>query len=138
MSTADNIPYANYSAMGYGRIFVRGYEIYVIEGPSYFLNKTTLKKRIFSRIWNIDRSPIPQFNYFPLAIYLKAFADVGYANNYAAYEKAELNTRLSNRALGGGGVGLDFVTAYDVVLRIEYTFTTQQQSGFFFHIKKEF
>lgn len=138
LSSPDNIPYFNYGAMGYNKIFVRGFEVYVIEGPQYFLNKTTLKKRIFSRNWNLDLWKADQFNYFPLAIYLKAYADWGYVNNYSAYSENSINTMLANKFIGGAGTGLDFVTAYDVVLRIEYSFTTQRTSGFFLHIKKEF
>jgi outer membrane protein assembly factor BamA len=137
-STPDNIPYFNYGAMGYNKIFVRGFEVYVIEGPQYFLNKTTLKKRIFSRNWDLDLWKADQFNYFPLAIYLKAYADWGYVNNYSAYSEKGINTMLADKFIGGAGTGIDFVTAYDVVLRLEYTFTTQHTNGFFLHIKKEF
>ena len=138
LSTPDNLPYFNYGSMGYDKIFVRGYEVYVIEGPRYFLNKTTLKKRIFSKAWTVDRFPIPRFNYFPLAIYLKTYADFGYVDNYPAYSRNSLNTMLSDKVIGGGGFGIDFVMAYDVVFRLEYTFTTQKTDGFFLHIKKEF
>ena len=137
-STPNELPYYNYGALGYRRIFIRGYEVYVIEGPHYFLNKLTFKKRIFSRVWKVERSPIPQFNHFPLAIYLKTYADVGYINNYPEYKSHFINTQLSDKLLGGGGFGIDFVSAYDVVVRVEYTFTSQQTSGFFFHLKKEF
>lgn len=138
LSTPDNLPYYNYAAMGYGKTFVRGHEIYVIEGPRYFLNKTTFKKRIFNRAWEIENSIIPKFNYFPLAIYLKTYADFGYVQNYPVYTKNDVNTALSNKMLGGAGFGIDFVTAYDFVMRFEYTFNTQNESGLFFHIKKEF
>lgn len=138
LSTPDDIPYFNYGAMGYNKIFIRGYEIYVIEGPQFFLNKTTFKKRIFSRNWDLNFWKADQFNYFPLAIYLKAYADWGYVNNYSAYSENSTNNILSDKFLGGAGAGIDFVTAYDVVLRLEYTFTSQQTNGFFIHIKKEF
>lgn len=138
LSTPDDVPYFNYEALGYDKIFIRGYEVYVIEGPQFFLNKTTFKKRIFSRNWDLDFWRMEQFNYFPLAIYLKAYADFGYVNNYSAYAENSVNTLLSDKFLGGAGAGLDIVTAYDVVLRFEYTFTTQNRNGFFFHIKKEF
>jgi len=137
-STPNNLPYFNYGSMGYKKIFIRGYEVYVIEGPTYFLNKLTLKKRIFSRNWEVERSVIPQFNYFPLAIYLKAYADVGYVENYPAYQQESFNTNLSNQVLSGAGMGVDIVSAYDFVMRFEYTFTSKNTSGFFFHIKKEF
>lgn len=138
LSTPNNLPYFNYGSMGYDKIFVRGYEVYVIEGPRFFLNKTTLKKKIFSRVWQLENPIIPQFNYFPLAIYLKTYADFGYVENYPDYSENGFNTFLTNQFLGGAGFGIDFVTAYDVVLRFEYTFTTQHQNGFFFHLKKEF
>jgi outer membrane protein assembly factor BamA len=137
-STPENIPYFNYGVMGYNKIFIRGYEVYVIEGPQYFLNKTTLKKRIFHRNWQIENNLIPQFNYFPISIYLKTYADFGYVNNYPAYQEKSVNTYLSNQLLAGAGTGIDIVTAYDFVMRFEYTYTSKNQKGFFFHIKKEF
>jgi hypothetical protein len=136
-STPDPVPYYNYGAMGYDKIFIRGYEIYVIEGPTYFLNKTTFKKRIFSRTYQVDTG-FDQFNHLPIAIYLKAYADFGYVDNYSTYSKNNINTTLSNKILGGGGFGIDFVSSYDIVLRVEYSFTSQKTQGFFLHIKKEF
>ncbi|CAN0416487.1 unnamed protein product, partial [Phaeothamnion confervicola] len=138
LSTPDDLPYLNYGAMGYNKIFVRGYEVYVIEGPQYFLNKTTFKKRIFSRNWDLDFWKKDQFNYFPLAIYLKTYADWGYVNNYSAYAENSINNILSDKFIGGAGAGIDIVTAYDVVIRLEYTFTSQSTNGFFLHMKKEF
>lgn len=137
-STPTSQPYSMYSALGYRRQFLRGYETYVIEGPQFVLNKTTLKKRIFSRAWTIEDMPLEQFSYFPVAIYLKAYFDLGYVNNYNRYEEAGINTRLSNRMLMGTGMGLDLVTLYDNVFRFEYTYTREKTHGFFFHVKKEF
>jgi hypothetical protein len=137
-STPDPVPYYNYGAMGYRKIFVRGYEVYVIEGPRYFLNKTTIKKRIFSRTYELNTGPIEQFSHLPIAIYLKAYADFGYVDNYSTYSESNINSTLTDKILGGGGFGIDFVSSYDVVLRIEYSFTTQKTQGFFLHIKKEF
>lgn len=138
LSTPTNQPYTLYSALGYRRQLVKGYEVYVIEGPNFFLNKSTLRKKIFSRTWQIDDMPIEQFRYFPLTIYLKTYLDLGYVENYPYYQEQNLNTRLSNRMLMGTGAGIDIVTAYDAVIRIEYTFTREKTSGFFFHMKKEF
>jgi hypothetical protein len=138
VSTPSDQPYALFSALGYRRQLVKGYEVYVIEGPKFFLNKTTFRKRIFSRTWDLDQMPIEQFRYFPLTIYLKSYVDLGYVENYPYYQNLELNTRLSNRLLAGAGAGLDIVTAYDAVLRFEYTFTREKTQGFFFHMKKEF
>ena len=134
-STPRDLPYANYSALGYRKQFVRGYEIYVIEGPIYVLNKTTFKKRVFSRIYNWNLMPIRQFRYIPLSIFLKSYADLGYVENYYNYE---INSRLSGKLISGVGGGVDIVASYDAVFRFEYTLNAEGQRGFFFHIKKEF
>lgn len=134
-STPDELPYYNFGVMGYNKIFVRGYEIYVVEGPQFILNKTTFKKRIFNRVYNLERWPMTQFRHIPFSIFVKAYADWGYVRNYPNYE---INSRLSNTHLGGAGLGIDLVSSYDIVLRFEYTFTLENTNGFFFHIKKEF
>jgi outer membrane protein assembly factor BamA len=138
LSTPAEQPYSVYNALGYRRQFIRGYETYLVEGPRFMLNKTTLKWKIFSRSWSIDDSPIEQFSHFPVAIYLKVYYDFGYVENYPDYESLERNTRLSDRWLQGTGVGIDLVTLYDNVFRFEYTFTQQGRTGFFFNVRKEF
>jgi len=137
-STPNAQPYALYNALGYRKQFIRGYEVYVVEGPKFFLNKTTFKKRIFSKTWRLEDVPLEQFRHFPLAIYLKGYADFGYVENYPRYDEIQINTNLSGRLLAGAGFGLDIVSAYDSVIRIEYTFTREKTNGFFFHLKKEF
>jgi outer membrane protein assembly factor BamA len=134
-STPNHLPYVNYSAMGYRKQFIRGYEVYVIEGPQYFLNKTTLKKKIFSRTYHWGAMPIPQFRHIPFSIYLKTYADIGYVTNYSNYN---LNERLSNKFLSGAGFGVDIVGSYDAVLRLEYSFNAEGGRGFFFHMRREF
>ncbi len=139
LSTPKNQPYSVFSALGYRNQLVRGYENYVIEGPQFALNKTTIKKKIFSRTYTMQHMPLEQFSYFPLSIYIKAFADFGYVQNYPYYNEKSLNQLYSDQLLKGGGVGLDIVTLYDLVLRFELTFTQQNtHGGFFFNVKKEF
>lgn len=138
LSTPTNQPYSVYGALGYRRQFIRGYEIYVIEGPQFFLNKTTLKKKLFETAFNLRQMPLEQFSYVPIALYIKAYFDWGYVNNYHRYDELNINTRLTNRFLGGAGMGFDLVTMYDNVFRFEYTFTREGTHGFFFNIKKEF
>jgi outer membrane protein assembly factor BamA len=133
-------PYALFYGQGYKRTFVRGYEIYVIEGPVWALNKTTIKRKIFQHTYRLLAMPWEKFQHFPLSIYLKAYADFGYTKNYPYYEEKPTpwNTLYTNKLIAGTGIGLDFVTAYDGVLRVEYTLNRQGAHGFFFHIKKEF
>lgn len=137
-STPDDLSYANYGALGLRKQFVRGYEVYVIEGPYYFLNKTTFKKLIFSNTYHWGDMPIEQFRHVPIAIYLKTYTDLGYVKNYPDYENAGRNTSMTDQLLTGAGAGLDIVSSYDLVLRFEYSFTSNGTHGFFFNVKKEF
>jgi hypothetical protein len=137
-SAPNNLSYMNFGVLGLRRQFVRGYELYVIEGPYFGLNKTTLKKLLFSGKYHWEAMPIEQFRHVPIAIYLKTYGDFGYVKNYPDYERTGQNTRLSNTLLAGGGLGLDIVSSYDVVLRFEYSFNAQGEKGFFFHLKREF
>jgi outer membrane protein assembly factor BamA len=137
-STPDDISYMNFGVLGIRKQFVRGYELYVIEGPMYAMNKTTLKKLIFSRKYHWEAMPLEQFRHVPISIYLKTYADIGYVKNYPDYEKMNINTRLSNKLLSGAGFGVDIIGSYDVVIRIEYTINAEGERGFFFHLKREF
>jgi outer membrane protein assembly factor BamA len=137
-SDPRSVSYFNYGVLGFRRQFVRGYEIYVVEGPYFALNKTTFKKLIFTRKYHWESMPLEQFRHVPLSIYLKTYADVGYVKNYPDYETLGINTKLSDKLLSGAGFGLDIVGSYDIVFRFEYTFNAEGQNGFFFHIKREF
>ena len=134
-SAPNQLAYNFYSALGYQKNFVRGYEIYVIEGSSIFLNKTTFKVRLFSKDVDWKSMPIEQFRHIPFAIYLKMYGDIGYVANYPNYE---VNSMLSDKLLAGAGFGIDVIGSYDVVLRFEYSFNNIGENGFFFHLHKEF
>jgi hypothetical protein len=137
-STPDDQPYSMYSALGYRRQFIRGYETYLIEGPWFLLNKTTLKYRLFSRAWSMEGSTIDQFKHFPVAVYLKFYYDFGYVENYPRYIAMGQNMTLASQWLQGAGAGVDLVTMYDIVFRFEYTFSQDGRTGFVFNVRKEF
>jgi len=40
---------------------------------------------------------------------------------------------LNGKFLAGAGLGVDFVTYYDKVFRVEYTLNAEGESGFFLH-----
>ena len=128
-------PYANLKGLGYRRDFIRGYELYVVEGLSFYLTRTTLKKRIFDTKMRLNLIPFEQFRDIPLSIFLKTYFDMGYVQNFDNYEQ---NNRLANRYLFGTGIGLDIVTYYDTVIRFEYSVNREREAGVFLHLKKEF
>ena len=127
-------PYNNFQGLGYGRDFIRGYELYVIEGQHYFINKLTLKRRLISGATSIERLlPLEQFKTIPFAFYIKVYFDSGIVDNNVDYPE---NSLLTNTYIFGGGIGLDIVTFYDTVIRLEYSINKQQESGFFFHFSR--
>ena len=128
-------PYANIGGLGFRRNFIRGYELYLIEGKSFYLNRSTFKKRIFSKVANLKAVPIEQFRKMPIDIYFKAYFDMGYAENFVSYSE---NSRLADRYLFGTGAGFDIVSYYDTVIRLEFTVNRENESGFFLHFNKEF
>jgi outer membrane protein assembly factor BamA len=134
-STQQKIPYSNYKTVGYKSQIVRGYEIYVMEGPISIVNKTTFKKLLLSRKYNCQLIPVRQFRYVPFSIYLKTFADFGYVKNYPDYE---VNQRLTNKPVYSFGSGVDLVGCYDIVVRLEYAFTAEGKRGLCVNVSKEF
>lgn len=135
VSFPEKQPYNNYSALGFKKDFIRGYELYLIEGKSFYLNRATIKKRLFSTSWDLKPMPLEQFRKMPIALYFKTYFDLGYAENFENYS---VNSFLADRYLYGTGVGLDIVSYYDTVIRLEYSINREKETGFFLHFRKEF
>ena len=134
-STPNTQPYSETKGLGFGNDVIRGYELYVIHGQHYIVNKTSLKKVLFAGSKEMTNFPLEQFRHFPYAFYLKSYFDIGYSSNTQNYEG---NKFLADQLLFGGGLGLDIVTMYDLVVRLEYSWNSLGENGFFFHIESEF
>lgn len=129
-------PYVNSRALGFKPNFIRGYELNVVEGQSFFLHKFALKKRILNTKANIHKIiKKEEFNSIPIAIYLKTYFDGGIVNSHI--QETE-NSRLVNRYIFGSGIGLDIVTYYDFVMRLEYSINNEGQRGFFLNFRSVF
>ncbi len=124
----DSQPYYYQRGLGYGRDFVRGYEFYVIDGQHYALLKNNLKFELVSmREHSFSFIRSERFSKLYYAFYLNIFADFGYV-----VDDRNISTNpLSNEILAGYGIGLDFATYYDFVVRFEYSFNKLGESGFF-------
>lgn len=125
-------PFYNSQLFGYGDLYLRGLENYVIDGVAALLVRQTLRRELF-------RFNIPTFlkskshDRIPIRIYAKTYADVGYAKN-----QEFRNNSLTNRMLYTAGAGFDMVTFYDFVLRFEYSANQLGQKGLFLHFKNDF
>ncbi|RRA97705.1 POTRA domain-containing protein [Larkinella rosea] len=130
LSWPDRQPYINLRGLGYLTDFVRGYELYVIDGQRYGLVRNTLKYQLLNVRKQLNWVPMKQFSTVPLALYLSVFGDMGYVNSTLAQE---YQSRLANSWLYGGGVALDIATFYNIVGRISYSVNRQGQTGIFFN-----
>ena len=135
LSTPGDQPYSVVNGLGFKNDVIRGYELYVIHGQHYFVNKASLKYDVFSGSTEFDNFPLQQFRHFPYAFYLKTYFDIGYSVNTRNYEG---NQPLADELLYGGGLGLDIVTMYDVVVRFEYSWNSLGENGLYFHITSAF
>ena len=121
-------PYFVQKGLGW-RDFVRGYEYYVIDGQRYGTAKLGLRYEIVKP--HVQKIPIPlsKFNTFHYALYFGIYGDLGYVDDHLY---AGQNS-LANTMLYGYGAGIDYVTYYDVVFRIEYSMNKMLEHGLFIH-----
>lgn len=113
--------------MGFGNDFVRGYEMYITKG-SYALGKFALKYNLIKEhvgVWSfISNQKFKKYHY---ALYLNAFTDLG--KDFKGTNADFLHKDL----MMGNGIGLDFVTYYDKVFRLELTRNRIGEFGYFLH-----
>ena len=133
LSNPKNQPYEKYFSLGIDENLVRGYEKNLIEGSSYFLWRNSIKKKIFGFVINKE-AQLDQIRNLPFRFYPKLFFDLGYVNNYPSYE---LGRRLTNKLIYGGGLGLDMVCLYDLVIRFEFTYNAEGQTHFAIRTKTD-
>lgn len=129
---SDKQPFYNQGLLGYGDSYLRGLENYVVDGTAGFLSNTTLYHRLFKYTL---KTPLKSKSHdkIPFTFYLKAFGDMGYVHN----SNANANS-FSNNFLRTAGIGIDIVSIYDFVFRIEYSFNQFGDKGFAFRTRGDF
>ncbi|MDQ3191313.1 MAG: hypothetical protein M3Q58_06965 [Bacteroidota bacterium] len=127
-SLTRNQPYYIQRGLGYYDEQVRGYEYYVIDGQNWYMGRTNFKYQLIKpSVKNFDFIKSKKFSTFHYAFYLNLFADAGYVDDKLYYK----HNPLANQLLYGYGVGLDYVTYYDQVIRFEYSINKLGEHGFF-------
>lgn len=125
------IPYARRAGFGYRPNFIRGYERYVIESDFLISYRTSVKFKFIDGAFSFDEnSVVPQFRTVPYAFFFKAFVDAGYSGNPLTSTE---NNFYNNNLIGSIGIGLDIVTYYDFVMRLEYSINREGNTGFYFN-----
>jgi outer membrane protein assembly factor BamA len=125
--------YYGLGMMGGSDLYMRGLENYVIEGVAGgVVRATAIKQALAFTIKNPIR--IKSHDKFPFRIMVKAFGDLGYA-----YKKPTDNfSYFNNKLLRTFGAGVDIISIYDLVFKVEYSFNQLGQSGIFLHTRSDF
>ncbi|MFM8806262.1 MAG: POTRA domain-containing protein [Sphingomonadales bacterium] len=123
-------PFFNRRFLGYGDIFLRGYEYYVIDGVAGGYLRASLTRELAE-----VRLPVPEvirrkkgLTNVPIRIFARVFANSGYVHN----PQPGLN-QLNNKPLHAAGIGIDLLSLYDITFRFEYSFNQLGQNGLFLH-----
>ncbi len=126
-------PYYLVNALGYGH-FVRGYEMFVIDGTRFGLLQSNLKYEVLKpKTISLPMMP-SQFSETFIAVYANLFFDAGYVHGPLF---ADVNS-LVNEYLYSMGLGLDVVSYYDKVMRVEGSINGLGRAAVFVHFTQSF
>ncbi len=128
-----NQPFYNQQLFGYGNFYLRGLEKYVIDGVAGFTARNTFLREVANFSLPI-KMPFLGLYRVPFRVMAKVFSDVGYVYN----NNPDPSNTLSKQFLYTEGIGIDVVTSYDFVFRVEYSFNQLGQNGLFLHIHNDF
>jgi hypothetical protein len=126
-------PWFNQRFLGYGDIFMQGYEYYVIDGVAGGYCKGTLYRDLFRFGIRLPGKKGKYAERIPFRIIGKTYGNAGYVYNPVPGENF-----LTNKMLYSGGFGIDILTFYDITIKLEYTFNQVGQNGLFLHRKTIF
>lgn len=127
-------PYYLTRGLGYNDI-VRGYEFYVIDGTKWGMIKTNFKYEILKpKSITLNFIPSEEFNKTFVALYGNIFFDSGYVYG----KNFEDKNSLVNQYIYSVGMGLDLVTYYDKVMRVEGTLNGRGEFGVYVAFKQSF
>jgi outer membrane protein assembly factor BamA len=130
----DRAPYYLTQGLGYSR-FVRGYEFYVIDGFRRALLRSNFKVEVIKPTSvQIPFVPTDKFSRTFFAVYANLFFDAGYVDG----SEFQPRNSLVNEYLYSFGAGVDVVTYYDKVMRIEASLNGLGETHIFFHFKQAF
>jgi len=129
-------PFFLNTALGYTSN-IRAYEYYAVNGNDFILIKNTLNFELLpKKIIHLNFISRSRFNTPFIQIFADIFTDFAYVKNNDVFY-AQNNT-LANTPLFSGGLGINILTYYDWLVRIEYSVNNQKNTGFYLHFEAPF
>lgn len=133
VKTPANNYFVNERLFGYGYFQMRGLEYNVVDGLQGASLKTTFHKQLLSFTIN---NPIPSKTHdkIPFRIFMKAYGDLGYGYT----PTPNTSNTLNNQLLKTWGFGIDIISIYDFVFKIEYSFNQLGIDGLYLKSRNDF
>lgn len=126
----DQPPYYQNRGLGYGNNFVRGYELYVVDGQDFFVMKNSAKFKLFEKNFDLGKAMfIQQFRVMPIKLFFTLNFDVGYVNEMYYSQSND----FTNRWLYGGGPALDLILYNNFLFQFEVSANHLGEVGVFLH-----
>ena len=135
-SLSRSLPsYFHYHALGYSQKFIRGYELYTIDGLDYFIGKYQLSYNLLQAKVQLGKLiPVRQFRTMPLQLFLSFHAETGSVNDPYTGD----TNPLANQWLYGGGFGFDVLLYHNFLFQLNMNTNHLGEWGFFIHNKTSF
>ena len=134
----NELPYNFQRGVGYGGDYIRGYELFVVDGYDFGILKNSLRFQLIDRDYDLSRYTknklLKSWEVLPIKTFLTANLDLGYS--YTPQYKP--TNDFNNRLLYGGGIGLDFLAFHGMLWQFEYSFNHKGQHGFYLHYQSNF
>jgi outer membrane protein assembly factor BamA len=119
-------PYYNQRFMGFNEFYLRGLDIYQIDGVAGGLIKNTLRTHLFNFNLPLKFLRIKGYEKIPFQFYGKIFGDLGYV-----YSPEPRTSRFNNKLLYTYGFGIDIRTMYDLGIRLDVGFNQLRETGLY-------
>lgn len=132
--TNPDVPYNVLRGIGYDDDFMRGYDLYVVNGSAYGLARVNVRREVFTYTVKLNFIKWRQFNEIPFALYVNAFSDWGYVYNRFPQR---LDNPLANRLLQSNGIGLEVSTWYNTAVRFNVSRNRLGETLFFMNLQKD-
>ena len=123
-----NINYLDTKLLGYGNMELSGLEYYVVDGNAASIIKAQLHYSLGSIVVKnfLTNKFLPEVKY---QFWLKVFSNLGYVYS----EQPRNSNKLSNTLLRTAGIGMDIISIYDFVLKIDYSVNQLGDKGVYLH-----